>query len=194
MKQKKTIQKPENTDKVLLHACCAPCSTAITEWMLKNDVKPTIFFYNPNIYPKEEYDKRRDESKRHAEMNGIEWIEGPWNHEEWKAEVRGHEKDPERGDRCQICFNMRMRKAAETAEKMGLETLATTLATSRWKRLEQVDTAGEMAVKGKKDVKYWKQNWRVCGLQERRNELIKAENFYNQLYCGCEYSMRKDEE
>lgn len=189
------IVKPEGLEKVLLHACCAPCSTAIVEWLKNNSLEPIIFYYNPNIFPKEEYDKRRDESRRHAEMNGIDWIEGEWDHEEWKKAVKGHEQDAERQDRCQICFNLRMKKAAEKAKELGLDTFTTTLASSRWKNLDQVNAAGAKAEAETDGTSFWAQNWRKGGLQERRNALIKEGNFYNQLYCGCEYSMRtKDDD
>ena len=194
-KSNAAIVKPEGLERVLLHACCAPCSTAIVEWLKNNSLKPIIFYYNPNIFPKEEYDKRRDESRRHAEMNGIDWIEGEWDHEEWKKAVEGHEHDAERQGGCQICFNLRMKKAAEKAEELGFDTFTTTLASSRWKNLDQVNAAGAKAEAETNGTSFWAQNWRKGGLQERRNTLIKEGNFYNQLYCGCEYSMRiKDDD
>ena len=178
---------------VLLHACCAPCSAAIVEWQMAHEIRPVIYYYNPNIYPREEYEKRRDESRRHAEKLGLEWIEGEYDHEKWKAAVAGHEGDPERGDRCQLCFNMRMIASAEMAKKTGRGCIATTLASSRWKRQDQIDKAGEMAQK-LTGVEYWGQNWRIEGLTERRAALLRENGFYNQLYCGCEYSMRGVEE
>ena len=92
MKQKKCpIVKPDDLQQVLLHACCAPCSSAIVEWMLANGVQPTIFYYNPNIFPREEYDIRKQESKRHAESLGIRWIDGDYDHDGWRAAVCGLE-------------------------------------------------------------------------------------------------------
>ena len=81
------IEKPDGMTEVLLHACCAPCSSAIVEWMLANGVRPTIFYYNPNIYPREEYEMRKEESKRHAEKLGIRWIDGDYDHERWLADI-----------------------------------------------------------------------------------------------------------
>ena len=94
MPQKNVFGKPEDCNEVLLHACCAPCSSAIVEWMLNHGVRPTIFYYNPNIWPREEYNIRKEESKRHAEALGIRWIDGDYNHEGWltyvsRYEVRG---------------------------------------------------------------------------------------------------------
>ena len=180
-------------DRVLLHACCAPCSSAIVEWMLNNGVRPTIFYYNPNIFPREEYEIRKNESKRHAETIGLEWIDGDYNHESWQQCVCGLENEPERGRRCEQCFLMRMKAAAEKAKEFGIKYFTTTLASSRWKNLEQINRAGHEAEKLVDGVVFWDQNWRKGGLYERRNQLLKEFNFYNQQYCGCEFSKRQRE-
>lgn len=180
-------------DRVLLHACCAPCSSAIVEWMLNNGVRPTIFYYNPNIFPREEYEIRKNESKRHAESLGLEWIDGDYNHESWQQCVCGLENEPERGRRCEQCFLMRMKAAAEKAKEFGIKYFTTTLASSRWKNLEQINRAGHEAEKLVDGVVFWDQNWRKGGLYERRNQLLKEFNFYNQQYCGCEFSKQQRE-
>ena len=133
---------PEGCNEVLLHACCAPCSSAIVEWLLANGVQPTIFYYNPNIYPREEYEIRKQESKRHAESLGIRWIDGDYNHQEWLQGVCGLESEPERGRRCEQCFTLRMNETAKKANELGIKYFATTLASSRWKSLEQIERAG----------------------------------------------------
>ena len=187
------IQIPEGCHEVLLHACCAPCSSAIVEWLLAHDVRPTIFYYNPNIYPQEEYETRKQESKRHAENLGIRWIDGDYDHDNWKQGVCGLEGEPERGRRCEQCFVLRLTETARKARELGVTWFATTLASSRWKSLEQIERAGliaEQTVNG--HCRFWAQNWRKGGLQERRNQLLKEYGFYNQLYCGCEYSMPRE--
>lgn len=181
---------PEGLQEVLLHACCAPCSSAIVEWLLGHGIRPTIFYYNPNIYPEEEYVIRKNESKRHAESLGIRWIDADYDHERWLCSVQGLEAEPERGKRCEWCFRHRLQKTAEQAKELGIGYFATTLASSRWKSLEQINRAGEWAAEQVGGVQFWAQNWRKGGLQERRNELLKAYGFYNQLYCGCEFSQR----
>ena len=191
MKQKSAFGKPADCDRLLLHACCAPCSSAIVEWLLNHDVRPTIFYYNPNIFPREEYNIRKEESKRHAESLGLQWIDGDYDHDGWLQGVCGLEHEPERGRRCEQCFTLRLMETAKQARALGIRYFATTLASSRWKSLEQIERAGRMAeqsVDGQ--CFFWAQNWRKGGLQERRNELLKAYNFYNQQYCGCEFSMR----
>ena len=205
------ISVPEGCREVLLHACCAPCSSAIVEWLLQHDVQPTIFYYNPNIWPREEYEIRKEESKRHAVSLGVRWIDGDYSHDAWLQGVCGLEGEPERGRRCEQCFTLRLVAAAKMAQQLGITYFATTLASSRWKSLEQINRAGlaaEQAVNNYtgdcnatlcpskeptllcKNVVFWAQNWRKGGLQERRNQLLRAYNFYNQQYCGCEFSAR----
>ena len=193
MGKEKAIVVPEGAERVLLHACCAPCSTAIVEWMVSHGVTPVVFYYNPNIFPKEEYLVRKEESKRHAELLGLEWVDGDYDHARWKECAMGMENEPERGRRCLECFKMRLVEAAKEARKRGITHFATTLASSRWKSIEQVNEAGMAAQEKVPGTMFWAQNWRKGGLYERRNQLLKEYAFYNQQYCGCEFSMRKQE-
>ena len=175
---------------MLLHACCAPCSSAIVEWLMQHEVRPTIFYYNPNIWPLEEYEIRKQESKRHAESLGIRWIDGDYDHEQWRCDVSGMENEPERGARCELCFRLRLLATARKAQELGIRYFATTLASSRWKSLEQISQAGLAAQEAVPGTEFWAQNWRKGGLQDRRNQLLREYNFYNQQYCGCEFSAR----
>jgi len=181
---------PDGVSEVLLHACCAPCSSAIVEWLMANGVRPTIYYYNPNIWPREEYEIRKEESKRHAASLNIQWIDDDYNHQEWLHGVCGLEGEPERGRRCEQCFTLRLMATARKAKELGIRYFATTLASSRWKSLEQIERAGHIAEQTVGDVVFWAQNWRKGGLQERRNQLLKEYGFYNQQYCGCEFSAR----
>ena len=174
---------------MLLHACCAPCSSAIVEWMLQNGIRPTIFYYNPNIYPREEYEIRKNESKRHAESLSLRWLDGDYDHEAWLAQIRGLEQEPERGNRCLQCFRLRLTATALQAKALGINHFTTTLASSRWKSLDQITQAGLSAQAAVPSTLFWAQNWRKGGLQDRRNQLLKAYSFYNQQYCGCEFSI-----
>lgn len=183
-----SIIVPEGCHQVLLHACCAPCSSAIVEWLLAHDIEPVIYYYNPNIYPREEYEIRKQESKRHAQSLGIRWIDDDYSHEDWLKAVCGLEDEPERGRRCETCFYVRMLATARKAQELHIPYFATTLASSRWKNLEQINAAGEKAAAEVSEVRFWAQNWRKDGLQERRNELLRTYQFYNQQYCGCEFS------
>jgi len=178
-------------NKVLLHSCCAPCSAAIIECMLQNNIRPTVFYYNPNIFPKEEYEIRKAEAIRFVTAQGLEFVDADYDHELWKANVCGLEHEPERGKRCLKCFMLRLTETAKYASEHGFEAFTTTLASSRWKSLEQINEAGRLAASLYPNVQFWEQNWRKGGLQERRNQLLKEYGFYNQQYCGCEYSFRK---
>lgn len=174
---------------VLLHCCCAPCSSAIIEWMLQNDVRPVLYYCNPNIYPLEEYLIRKNECTRYARELGIDIFDEDYDHASWTCAIRGHEAEPERGNRCLECFRLRLLSAARRCRDMGLETFTTTLASSRWKRLDQIADAGHWAASMVGGVRFDDRNWRKGGLQQRRNELLHQHGFYNQVYCGCEYSL-----
>ncbi len=199
--------------KVLLHTCCAPCSSAIIEAMMSSGITPVIYYCNPNIYPREEYEIRKNECTRYAEALGLEIIDADYDHENWLEAMTGLENEPERGGRCLKCFKLRLLRTAEYASQRGIKVITTTLASSRWKSLDQINEAGQWAVSKANDalvavdacrlgvnnippedrqVIWWDQNWRKGGLQERRLQILKEYDFYNQLYCGCEFSMRKD--
>lgn len=183
--------------KVLLHSCCAPCSSAIIEWMMGQGLVPVIYYCNPNIYPVEEYNIRKDEITRYAEKLGLEIVDADYDHDRWLEAAAGLENEPERGGRCLKCFKLRLLRTAEYAKENGFEIIATTLASSRWKSLDQINKAGLWACNQVNDslsegpeVVWWDKNWRKGGLQNRRNELLKENGFYNQQYCGCEFSIR----
>ena len=186
---------------VLLHTCCAPCSSAIIEALMKEGITPVIYYCNPNIYPYEEYEIRKNECTRYAQALGLEIVDADYDHENWLETVKGLENEPERGGRCMKCFKLRLLRTALYAQERGIKVITTTLASSRWKSLDQINEAGLWAVaqlEGKtippddKPVIWWDRNWRKGGLQERRLQILKEYDFYNQLYCGCEFSMRKD--
>ena len=223
-KQKNIIEAPLGETKVLLHTCCAPCSSAIIEAMMKNGITPVIYYCNPNIYPVEEYEIRKNECKRYAEALGLEIVDADYDHDNWLLQMKGLEDEPERGGRCLKCFKFRLLRTAEYARDHGIKVITTTLASSRWKSLDQINEAGFWACdqvanrylstethvsmdnshvscrfstetpvsvdKTDDRVIWWPYNWRKNGLQERRLEIIKEYDFYNQQYCGCEFSMR----
>lgn len=131
---------------MLLHTCCAPCSSAIIECMLQQGITPVIFYSNSNIFPLEEYLHRKDECTRYAESLGLEIVDDDYVHDDWRCHVaRGLENEPERGARCLECFKYRLLRAAQYAYSHGFTVLTTTLASSRWKDLDQVNAAGLQA-------------------------------------------------
>ncbi len=229
-RKKDLFEAPFGETKVLLHTCCAPCSSAIIEHLLKHGITPVIYYCNPNIYPHEEYEIRKNECTRYAQSLGLEIVDADYDHDHWLETVKGLESEPERGGRCLKCFKLRLLRTAEYAAAHGFRVITTTLASSRWKSLDQINEAGRWAcerinimtsgklsvspdtlsdsheLSGKSedypdrempsdgaDVIWWGHNWKKGGLQERRLQIIKEYNFYNQLYCGCEFSMPKED-
>ena len=189
------LQAPMGETTVLLHTCCAPCSSAIIEALMKNGITPVIYYCNPNIYPQEEYEIRKNECTRYAESLGLEIVDADYDHDNWLSEMKGLECEPERGGRCLKCFKIRLLRTAQYARERGIKVITTTLASSRWKSLDQINEAGSWACSqlGEQETPvWWDQNWRKNGLQERRLQIIKEYDFYNQRYCGCEFSMCKD--
>ena len=161
--------------------------------MVQNGLKPTVFFSNSNITPRDEYELRKAEIIRYCESLGVEWVDDDYDHDDWLANVAaGRENAPERGPRCLECFRYRLARAAKYAASDGYAILATTLASSRWKDLDQVNAAGADACAAVHGVTWWDMNWRKGGLQPRRSELIRELGFYNQTFCGCEYSKPKE--
>ncbi|MDH6356917.1 epoxyqueuosine reductase QueH [Parabacteroides sp. PF5-9] len=190
MKPRLLIDVPEGQTDVLLHTCCAPCSAAIIECLLENGIRPVIFYFNPNIFPLEEYEIRKAECTRYAQSFGLTIIDRDYDHSAWSNQIQGLEQEPERGRRCQQCFNMRLMETARYGAENNIAVFTTTLASSRWKNLEQINQAGNRAAKHYPSTIFWEQNWRKGGLSERRKELLQEYGFYNQRYCGCEFSLR----
>lgn len=184
------FEVPGGETRVLLHTCCAPCSSAIIECMMQHGVTPVIYYCNPNIWPEEEYNIRKNECTRYAQSLGLEIIDADYDHGTWLCQMAGLENEPERSGRCLRCFKMRLVETARYAHEHGFKVITTTLASSRWKSLAQIEEAGHYAEAFYPDVTFWAHNWRKGGLQERRNAIIREYGFYNQQYCGCEFSQR----
>ena len=140
----KNLVLPNNGKKLLLHTCCAPCSGSIILSIQGSGIDFTIFFYNPNIHPKKEYEIRKDENIRFAEKCGVPIVDAEYDTDNWYARAKGMEFEPERGSRCAMCFDMRMERTALYAHENGFDTIATSLGISRWKDLNQVNEAGNL--------------------------------------------------
>ena len=150
-----------------------------------------IFFYNPNIYPLEEYVRRKEEVIRYVQKKKIPFADADHDQERWLDAVRGYEDAPERGGRCTLCFEMRLGKSAAYAAKNGFRIFASSLGISRWKDLLQVNRAGERAAHLFPGLIYWDYNWRLHGGAELMEQVSKEEKFYRQQYCGCIYSLNR---
>lgn len=180
------VQKP---GKILLLSCCAPCSCAVIEKMAVEKRDFAVVFYNPNIFPEEEYYKRCDENKRVCEKYGVEFIELEYDHFRWMELAEELKNEPERGKRCSLCFYMRLKRVMEYANENGFSAVASVLGISRYKNLEQVNEAASRA-SSETETEYVEIEGRKRGMQERRSVLIKELGLYSQSYCGCAYSQK----
>lgn len=171
-------------EKILLLSCCAPCSCAVIKKMAEEKKDFAVVFYNPNIRPFSEYQKRCEENKRVCELYQVPFIELEYDNKRWCEVTQGLENEPERGSRCSICFHLRLKRVMEYAKANGFTAVASVLGVSRYKNLNQVN---EMAQKASKEtnVPYVHIEGRKNGMQEIRMQLIKELNLYNQDYCGC---------
>ncbi|WP_109481289.1 epoxyqueuosine reductase QueH [Paraburkholderia sp. C35] len=192
--ERKSLPLPGGHQKVLLHSCCAPCSGEVMEAMVASGIDFTIFFYNPNIHPRKEYDLRKDENIRFAEKFGIPFVDADYDRDNWFARARGMENEPERGIRCTMCFDMRFERTALYAHEHGFPVITSSLGISRWKNMQQINDCGIRAASHYPDLMYWDYNWRKGGGSARMIEISKRENFYQQEYCGCVYSLRDTNE
>jgi predicted adenine nucleotide alpha hydrolase (AANH) superfamily ATPase len=184
------LSPPKGERRVLMHSCCAPCAGELMEQMLANGIDLTIFFYNPNIHPKKEYEIRKEENIRFAEKMHIPFIDADYDVDNWFARARGMEREPERGIRCTACFDMRFERTALYAHEHGFKVITSSLGISRWKDMEQINQSGLRTASHYPDVTYWTYNWRKLGGSARMYEIAKREEFYAQQYCGCIYSLR----
>ena len=184
------LETPNKDDRLLLHSCCAPCEGEVLETLLNSKIQPTVFFYNPNIHPKKEYEIRKAEDKKFCDKMGVEHIDVDYDVRNWFERIKGLEWEPERGARCTVCFDMRFERTALYAHEHGFNLFSSSLGISRWKNMKQINCCGERAAARYEKLDYWTYNWRKAGGSQRMIEISKRENFYQQEYCGCVYSLR----
>jgi len=184
------LETPKGESNLLLHSCCAPCAGEVMEAVAASDIDTTVYFYNPNIHPIEEYELRKEENKRYCEALDISFIDADYDKDNWFDRIKGLEDEPERGKRCTKCFDMRFERSALFAYENNFSLFATTLGISRWKDLDQVNNSGLRAANRYDNLTFWDFNWRKQGGSSRMIEISKREEFYQQEYCGCVYSLR----
>ena len=184
------LDPPEGHRRVLLHSCCAPCSGEVIEAIRASGIDLTVYFYNPNIHPREEYELRKSENIRFAEKHSIPFVDADYDTGNWFARAKGFEWEPERGARCTMCFDMRFERTALYAHEHGFPVITSCLGISRWKNMDQINSCGLRAASHYPDVIYWTFNWRKKGGSQRMIAISKEEGFYMQEYCGCIYSLR----
>ena len=174
--------------KVIIHVCCGPCSTEVMH-RLSEDHELTVFFFNPNIFPREEYDRRLSEARKYAADRGIPFIEGDYDHDGWLEAVLGLEDEPEGGKRCRACFAHRLGATARNARRTGAEAFTTTLTISPHKNAAAVNSAGEEAGK-MEGAAFIAADFKKKDGFKKSCVCAKEAGMYRQQYCGCEFSKR----
>jgi len=188
--KRQKIEAPNNEDRLLLHSCCAPCEGEVLETLIYSGIQPTVFFYNPNIHPKKEYEIRKAEDQKFCEKIGVEHVDVDYDVRNWFERVKGLEWEPERGARCTSCFDMRFERTALFAHENNFTLFSSSLGISRWKNMNQINSCGLRAAARYENLTYWTYNWRKSGGSQRMIQISKREGFYQQEYCGCVYSLR----
>lgn len=190
------IRQGGRTPRLLLHSCCAPCSSYVLE-ALSEDFEITVFYYNPNIYPEEEYRMRAREQeqfiKRLPALHPVRFLEGRYDTGEFYQAVKGLERIPEGGERCFACYRLRLLEAARQAARGGFDYFTTTLSISPMKNADWLNQLGEEA--GRRwGVDYLVSDFKKKEGYKRSTELSREYGMYRQDYCGCVYSKREREE
>lgn len=184
------LQQMEQPQSLLLHSCCAPCSSYVLEY-LSQYLEITVFYYNPNISPEKEYDYRVEEQKRLIGQLDtkypVHFIEGTYEPELFYEMAKGMEDLPEGGERCYHCYEMRLKEAAAIAEKLGMDYFTTTLSISPYKNAKWINEIGEK-LQDQYHVKHLPSDFKKKNGYRRSVELSKIYDLYRQDYCGCIYS------
>lgn len=185
-----TMEQEDKLPTLLLHSCCAPCSSYVLEYLSKY-FKITVLYYNPNIFPEAEYEYRAEEQRRLIERmpvkNKIDYIVGDYEPELFYEAAKGHERDPEGGERCYRCYEIRLREAAKTAKENQFDYFTTTLSISPLKNAEKLNEIG-IRVEQEAGVTYLQSDFKKKNGYKRSVELSKEYDLYRQNYCGCVYS------
>ena len=190
-----SIKKRETKTKLLLHACCAPCSSYVLEY-LSNYFEITIYYYNPNIHPKDEYLRRINELKKFLDefekKNKIEIFEEHYDPTEYFNYIKGLENLGERSKRCYMCYSLRMEEAVKYAKKNSFDYFTTTLSISPYKDAQWINEIGSL-LENKYNIKYLYSDFKKKNGYKRSLELSKNYGLYRQDYCGCIYSKQERE-
>ena len=175
--------------KILLHACCAICSGYPISLLQDMGYSVVVYFYNPNIFPSEEYEKRLEAQKTLCDHFGCELIVGEYESDVYYDYVKGLEDEPEKGLRCDKCFELRLRKSAELAKSSGIDEFTTSMVISPHKDYEKLANIGNNIAQDL-GLKYFSQNFRKQDGFLKTNQISKSLNLYRQNYCGCKFSRK----
>lgn len=189
-KEMEELNSLTSVKKLLLHGCCAPCSSHVISFLTKYfDI--TILYYNPNISPRSEYEKRKQEQIKLLDMietkNKLDYIDCDYDNDLYNEKVKGYESCKERGERCTICFNLRLQKTALLAKENNYDYFCTTLSVSPYKNSKLINEIGEKLEK-EYNVKWLYSDFKKDNGYKNSIELSKKYGLYRQDYCGCIYS------
>jgi len=173
-------------EKLLLHVCCAPCSIYVIK-QLSEIFDLTVYFFNSNIFPEEEYWQRLSEIKDFCQRSNLDYIEEKYQSEKWFNYIKGYENEPEKGFRCELCFLYRLSKVAQFAKANNYDWFSTSLTMGRQKNSFQVLAAGRKA-EDKYKIKFWAQDFKKNYGTQISDWLAKQMDLYKQNYCGCVFS------
>lgn len=187
---KLTDEALRSVGRVLLHCCCGPCATAVVERILPL-ATPVLYYYNPNIMPESEYDKRLGELEKVAAHFSVELIAEPYDAGEFLAAVRGLEREKEGGARCPVCFGLRLSATAKRARREGIEAICTTLTVSPHKDAIAVNAAGEKAAY-EGGVRWIYSDFKKRDGYRRSIVLSRELGLYRQNYCGCSFAAERE--
>jgi predicted adenine nucleotide alpha hydrolase (AANH) superfamily ATPase len=176
-------------EKFLLHVCCAPCSIAVID-ELRHKYDLLLFFYNPNIHPKEEYLHRKKEVLRISEEWRLPILDQDYDVVRWDKNTKGLESQPEGGFRCNACFRTRLFYTAKVAQSLGIGIFGSTLTTGRYKKASIINPIGEAAGK-RVGVAFLAEDWKKKGREALSRKMVQARGMYEQEYCGCRYSLKE---
>lgn len=174
--------------KILLHTCCATCAGYPYE-ILSENYKVTIFYFNPNIYPEDEYKKRLSDIKKFTKEYDANLITGKYDFNSWENYVSGLEEEPEGGKRCEKCFSFRLQRTAAVAKSSRFDFFASTMSISPHKNFELINRIGK-DMEDKYGISYFESNFKKKDGFRKTVEISKKHNFYRQSYCGCKYSIK----
>lgn len=193
IKMQEQIKTLEGKPKLLLHSCCGPCSSACIERLLSFfDI--TIFYYNPNIYPAEEFEKRLfNQNKVISHFEDVKIVSPTYNEAEYLETIKGLEGEVEGGKRCDVCFELRLTQTARYAKMHGFDYFGTTLTVSSHKNEQHINSIGEKIAQSE-GVKFLYSDFKKHEGYKRSIELSKQFDLYRQNYCGCRFSTRRGEE
>lgn len=173
---------------MLLHTCCAPCAIYVVQQLAKQ-YDLALYYYNPNIHPADEYQKRLNEIIKWAGKNNIKLVEAKYNVEDWFKAIKGLEQEPEGGQRCFVCYEMRLKETAAYAKNNNYDLFGTTMSISPHKKADKLNEIGNK-LKEEMGINYLEADWKKNDGFKIACRLSKEENFYRQDYCGCTFSQR----